>query len=77
MTTEEVHGPAEHPRQFVPHVDEVEQAINPPPENRPTDLRPSGYHFALLLPFSRHNSGQLDVTPGASRQVGNLLTPLE
>ena len=42
-----------------------------------TDLRPSGYHFAFFLPFSRHNSRQLAATPGASRQVGNSLTPLE
>ena len=40
-------------------------------------LRPSGYHFAFFLPFSRHNSRQLAATPGTSRQVGKLLTPLE
>ncbi len=42
-----------------------------------SDLRPSGYHFALFLPFSRHNSRQLGATRGVIPQVGNLLTPLE
>jgi hypothetical protein len=41
------------------------------------NLRPSGYHFALFLPFSRHNLQQLPASPGAIRQVGNLLTLLE
>jgi hypothetical protein len=42
-----------------------------------SDLRTSGYHFALFLPFSRHNLQQLAATPGAIRQLGNWLTSLE
>jgi hypothetical protein len=40
-------------------------------------LRPSGYHFAFFLPFSRHNSRQLAATSGASRQVRKSLTLME